>query len=194
MAQYTAFNKNVEVNGQTVLSVVDGMGTFRSQSLRILKENGIDNPQPEKWYSQQAWLDAFKEIHDHVGEKTLYSIGKSIPENAKFPPEIDDIHKALAAIDIAYHMNHRINGTVMFNPATGSLTEGIGHYTYKKIDDHHVKMICNNPYPSEFDRGIIMAMAEKFKPSSAKRIRVELDPDQPTRIKGDDSCTFDVSW
>ena len=194
MAQFRAFNKNVEVNGQTVLSVVEGMGAFRSQAFRILKDHGIDTPVPDKWYSQQAWLDAFKEINDKIGDNTLQSIGKSIPENAQFPPEIDNIHKALAAIDIAYHMNHRLDGKVMFDPTTGKLTEGIGHYQYEKIDDRNGKMVCHNPYPSEFDRGIIMSMARKFKPADARDVKVELDPDKPTRRKSGDSCTFIIAW
>ena len=33
-----------------------------------------------------------------------------IPANAKFPPQIKTIEDALGAIDMAYHMNHRING------------------------------------------------------------------------------------
>jgi hypothetical protein len=194
MAQFVAFNKDVEVKGQTVLSVVEGMGAFRSQALKILKENGIDDPASDKWYSQQAWLNAFKEIHDHLGEKTLHSIGKKIPESARFPPEIDSIFKALAAIDVAYHMNHRLNGKVMFDPATGTMTEGIGHYQCEKIDDHRVMMACNNPYPSEFDRGIILTMAQKFLPSDAKILKAELDPAKPTRKNGADSCTYNVSW
>ena len=194
MAVFVAFNKEVEVNGQTVLSVVDGMGAFRSQAIKILKENGIDDPVPEKWYPQQSWLNAFRQIHEHLGEKTLHSIGKKIPENAKFPPEIDDIFKALAAIDVAYHMNHRLQGKVMFDPGTGTMTEGIGHYKAEKIDDRRVRMVCNNPYPSEFDRGIILAMAQKFMPRDAKIIKAELDPDKPTRKKDADSCTYIVSW
>ena len=194
MAQFKAFNDKVEVNGQTVLSVVNGMGAFHNASLRILKENGIDNPVKDQWYPQQAWLNAFRKIHDSIGDSTLYTIGKSIPENAEFPPEIDDIYKALAAIDVAYHMNHRIGGSVMFDPATGTMLEGIGHYQYEKVSDRKVRIICNNPYPSEFDRGIITAMAEKFRPTDARSLKVQLDENEPTRKKGADSCTFMVTW
>jgi hypothetical protein len=194
MAQFKAFNDKVEVNGQTVLSVVGGMGAFHNAALRILKENGIDNPARDQWYHQQAWLNAFKQIYESIGESTLYSIGRSIPESAEFPPEINDIYKALEAIDVAYHMNHRLGGAVMFDPGTGKMVEGVGHYRYEKISDRSVKITCNNPYPSEFDRGIIAALAEKFKPKDAVSVKVHLDEKQPTRKNGGDSCTYIVTW
>ena len=106
MVQFVAFAPNVEVNGQTVLSVVDGLNPFRMLALRILSGHGIVDPKPGEWYSQQAWLDAFKHISEKVSA-TLYKIGLQIPENADFPPDVDTIEKALASIDVAYHMNHR---------------------------------------------------------------------------------------
>ena len=60
MAEFKAMAPKVEVNGETVLSVVDGMGIFKQQALDILKKCGIDNPQAGKWYAQQAWLGGFQ--------------------------------------------------------------------------------------------------------------------------------------
>lgn len=179
MAQFKAYSPNVEVNGQTVLSIVDGMGSFTMSANQILSQNGIINPTPGQWYSQQNWLNAFKEISEKLGPKTLLSIGKKIPENADFPPQIDDIEKALSAIDVAYHMNHR-NGE-------------IGHYHYSKTGPNNAKLVCNNPYPCEFDRGIILAMAQRFATDGA-HVSVVHDENQPCRKKGDESCTYLVTW
>lgn len=55
-------------------------------------------------------------------------------------------------------------------------------------------MECKNPYPSEFDRGIITSMARKFSPGSASGISVELNETKPNRLKGDDSCTYTILW
>ena len=79
-------------------------------------------------------------------------IGKAIPENADFPPEVDNLEKALGPIDVAYPMNHRGGET--------------GHYKLVSYDEEkkEATMVCNNPYPSEFDRGIITTMLRKFKP------------------------------
>lgn len=180
MAVFKAFDSNVEVNGETVLSVVDGMGAFKQRAYQIMKENGIDNPEPGKWYPQQAWLDAFKAISQNLGSNVLYKIGKSIPENAQFPPDIDSIEKGLSLIDVAYHMNHR-NGE-------------IGSYKFEKTSDRSGKMICNNPYPTDFDRGIIEAMGTKFKPADSKQVRVMLDQAASGRSSGGDTDIYNVEW
>ena len=60
MSEFKAFAPGVQVIGQSVLSIVEGMGAFRETALRILKEHNIINPQPNHWYVQQDWLDAFK--------------------------------------------------------------------------------------------------------------------------------------
>ncbi len=179
MAQYIAMAPGVEVNGQTVLSVVDAM-SIKRRGLQILAENGIDNPKPGEWYKQQDWLDAFRIIGDEIGPSVLYSIGRAIPENAQFPPEIDDIEKALSAIDVAYHMNHR-GGE-------------IGTYGFEKVGDKHVKMVCANPYPCDFDRGIIESMAKKFKPENSILVIVKHDDSAPCRKSGGESCTYHIDW
>jgi hypothetical protein len=72
------------------------------------------------------------------------------------------------------------------------MKEGIGHYNFKKIDDKTFEMICENPYPCDFDRGIIESMAKKFKPSNTINVSVIHDETKPCRKKGGDSCTYKV--
>ena len=191
MAQFQAFSRQVMVNGQTVLSVISGMGAFSGTAAQILQHNGIANPVPTEWYPQQAWLDAFREIAQSIGSRTLYQIGVSIPRNAKFPPGINTVEKALESLDVAYHMNHRKNGKVLFDPTTGTMEEGIGHYGYERVPaTNQIISECNNPYPCSFDFGIVAAMAAKFE----KNAKVVHDDTKPCRKKGADSCTYVISW
>jgi len=179
MAQFQAFAPNVMVTGASVLSVVNGMGSFKQTALEILGRHGIKNPEAAAWYPQQAWLDAFREINQSIGAATLRQIGLSIPANAKFPPGIDTIEKALASIDVAYHMNHR-GGE-------------IGHLAYSKSGERQATVTCKNPYPCDFDRGIVEAMAARFKPGGAM-VKVQHDAAHPCRKTGGESCTYLVSW
>jgi hypothetical protein len=179
MKTFVASSLKVEVNGETIYSVIDGMGFFKTKAQKILNDCGIIDPKPGQWYNQQSWLNAFKIISEEIGKSTLFAIGLKIPENAKFPPEIDDIHKALAAIDIAYHMNHR-NGD-------------IGQYKYEKTGENSAKIVCTNPYPDEFDKGIITQMGRKFA-SEGKRVLVEIDENNPTRTNGGISTNYIVTW
>ena len=179
MAQFEAYAPQVMVNGQTVLSVVSGMGVFKDSACRILERHGIPNPSPNGWYPQQAWLNAFREIAGTIGARTLHQIGSSIPASARFPPGIDSIEKALASIDAAYHLNHK-GGE-------------IGHYQYVKTGPSSATVTCRNPYPCDFDRGIIEAMVTRFKPAGSIP-RVQHDASKPCRSKQGDSCTYLISW
>jgi hypothetical protein len=179
MKQFVASSDRVEVNGETVFTIIDGLGTFKSNGIQILEKQGIKDVKPGQWYNQQAWLNAFKEISSRLGENTLFVIGTKIPENAKFPPYVDDVHKALGIIDMAYHMNHR-NGE-------------IGHYQYERIDEQSGKMVCTNPYPDSFDKGIITFMVRKY--NLHKTIaKIVIDETKPSRTKGGDSTTYLISW
>ncbi len=179
MAQFQAYSPGVLVNGQTVLSVVKGMGAFSRTALEILARHGINAPDPAGWYPQQAWLDAFQEISKSIGARTLNQIGQSIPNSAKFPPGIDSVEKALEIVDSAYHMNHR-GGE-------------IGHYSFKKTAAKQGVMECRNPYPCDFDRGLVEAMVRRFMPPGSAP-KVTHDAAKPCRSKQGDSCTFLISW
>jgi hypothetical protein len=191
MAEFVAFRPDVEVYGAVVLSVVEGMGDFRTMAEGILARNGIRKPQPESWYSQQAWLNAFKTISEKIGARTLFAIGKKILEAVEWPPWINSLETGYKAIDINYHLRHRLFGQPMFNEKTGEMTEGIGHYEFTGLTgEKSAGMVCENPYPSEFDRGILTAMGRRFQP----RLEVRLDTSKPTRTKGADSCTYIIEW
>lgn len=190
--QFKVFEPDIEVNGNTVYAIVDGFGIVKSLSKSHLKKAGLpEEIDPNEWFSQEKWLNAFKSISKLYGDDTLFRIGLSIPKNATFPPWIKTIEDAIKSIDIAYHMNHRKNGKVMFNEKTGKITEGIGHYGFQKVKGKN-KIIseCNNPYPCSFDQGIITAMADKTNPNA----EVTHDNDKPCRKKGADNCTYIITW
>ncbi len=180
MAEYKSFSPDVTVFGEPICGLVTALSTGQDTRLEILRKHGID-PEPDKWYPQQAWLDAFKEIASNIGNHTIFMIGKTIPEKAKFPP-IDNIETALKVIDQAYKMNNR-GGDV-------------GEYTLKDFDEINktAVMVCRTPYPSEFDRGLITTIVRKFRPKGSLRADVTLDTTKETRSKGADSCTFNIAW
>lgn len=194
MAEFIAFNDAVEVNSRTILSFVNSTRRGKEKRTEMLKKNGIALDNTE-WYPVQLWLDAFKDLSDNIGEINLFLIGRAIIENAEFPP-MEGLQDALASIDFAYHMNHRINGEVMFNPETGKMLEGIGHYSLVSFDAAGRKAImeCKNPYPSKFDQGIIDKVTELFKPADSKSYEVKIDITKERRTQGAESCTYLIRW
>ena len=56
--------------------------TYKQQVRDVLADNGIDDPKPGEWYSQQAWLDAFEVLATELEPHLLDRIGEQIPETA----------------------------------------------------------------------------------------------------------------
>lgn len=191
MAQFISFVNGVEVNKQTIESVVNAMENGKENRIQILKDNGI-HLESRTWFSQQSWLDSFKVMSKQLGDMNLFLIGKAIIDSAKFPP-MKNLEEALNSIDIAYHMNHRLNGKVMFEE--GRKMKGIGNYTLTEFNekDKTAVMVCNNPYPSKFDEGIITQIVRKFKPYGSNP-KVRLDGSKESRVNGAESCTFIITW
>lgn len=180
MAQFVAFDPNVEVCGSAVLAIIEGMGLFTSRAKEVLAAHGIDSPKPEGWYPQQAWLDAFKTISETLGARTLFEIGRKIPETAIWPPDVESIADGLASIDRAYQLNHRGGN--------------IGSYQYYPLGGHSARIICHNPYPCDFDQGIIKAIADRFKPPGTFMVQIDHDRTLPCRGEGADFCSYIVRW
>lgn len=190
---FHSFMPGIEVNGITIMSVVDGMGLFKSQAIKLFFEEGLGEviADEDLWYDQQLWLNVFKILVEKAGTSTLFMIGMKIPNNAMFPSGTTTIQEGLKSIDIAYHMNHRNSRKeILYNHETGEKLPGIGNYHYQEIDDHTVHMVCENPYPDEFDHGIITAIARNFNPEA----QVEHDDTARCRNRGDRSCTYSVTW
>ncbi|MGC3943719.1 MAG: hypothetical protein QM762_04125 [Chryseolinea sp.] len=190
MAVYQIKNKSIGTSGQALQGFINGLGDNRETGLEVLSRHGIVNPKADQWYSLHDYLQAFRELESSLGPAALYSIGSKIPESAALPPEIDTIEKALGSLDIAYHMNHAIDGQPMFNPATGKKLSGMGGYEFKITGDGEAEITADNPYPTSFDEGLIFAMAQRFNPASM----VQVIEERSSRSKGGDKDVYTVQW
>lgn len=193
MAEYKVFESNIEAGGNELPIVA--LGVLSAQRKQEIIDKYKLETQEGAWNDLQSLLNAMKEIADSVGEMNLFLIGKEVVDGAAFPP-MDGLESALRSIDVAYHMNHRKNKREMFDPNTGSMTEGIGHYVVTKFDADGKKaeMECHTPYPSKFEEGLILQIVRKFKPAGSLIPKVELDDTKETRRNGGDKCTFKISW
>ncbi len=140
----------------------------------------------------QAWLDSFTAIAERLGGGALVKIGRAIPEHARWPPGIRTVHEGLASIDVAYHLNHRIEGRVLYDPLSGRLEEGIGHYRYERHGPRSALLLCHNPYPCAFDLGIIQAVVERLH--EAGQAPSVQHSSGPCRQAGGETCTYLATW
>jgi hypothetical protein len=186
-----------EVDARNIQNVIDAFRLFPDAGLKPLLRHGVGTLDASGkivvptsgWHPMDAWVATLEDILDEVGPSKMYDIGKQIPKNARFPPGIDDVRAGLGSLDVAYHMNHRRNGVVMFDPATGVMLEGIGHFRVT-VEDRRATLECDNPYPCDFDRGILVAMAMRFE----KGARISHLDEIRCRKHGLPMCRYRIEW
>lgn len=193
MAEYVSKTKGTEVNKDAVSSVVLAMEQGKETRIDILKKHNIYLDKAE-WFNMQDWLNAFKEMSEFLGDMNIFIIGKSIVNTAIWPP-LNSLKEALEALDIAYHMNTRINGKLTYDERTRKMLGGIGNYKLVEFDEKGKRaiMVCDTPFPSKFDEGIITQLVRRFKPLGSRE-SVDVDLTKENKLTGGDSCTYIIKW
>lgn len=167
--------KAVKIIGQTINSIKKA---FVSEALatKFIVEAVGEDIDPEKFYLAEDFLNAMKNIGSSMNPAVLRNVGTKIIESAQWPQGIDSLSAGLASISVAYKMNHKPN-----DPSI------IGDYIYAKTGEGKYTITCTNPYPCEFDEGIVNGVARTFE----KSVYVK-HMDGPCRKKGDDRCVYQV--
>jgi hypothetical protein len=182
MAIFEAYSPHVEVFGQTVGCFIYGIPGYEAYMAELLQRNGIPDLQPDHWYPQQLWLNAFREVSKNFGPNTLFTLGKSIPSHAAFRLEFTDLEAALQAVDKVFQLNHR-NGYT-------------GCYRLSEFDalNKEAVMECKSPYPPDFERGVLVGMVRKYKPAAGAVAKVEPLPGRQLDEEGEEVRRFRIKW
>ena len=135
-------------------------------------------------------IQAMNDLIAIVGPQKAFEMGLKIVENAVHPPGATDIISAMQILDVGYHLNHLRDGVPMFDPQTGAMVEGIGHYKCTTTSKHRVVMDVDAPYHCDMDRGIIQAWARLFERSA---LVTHLEP-SICRKNRSPRCRYEVSW
>lgn len=183
MTQYEPFDPAVQVHGRTILAVVDdALARFsedhRRRAREALAENGVEDPDRDQWYPQTAWLATVGTIAEELEPHILDRLGEQLPDVAEWPRGPIDVEDGLRSIDEAYQRNHRGGA--------------IGEYRFEPVGDQRGEVHCRTPYPCEFDRGLIRAVAQRYAPVESF-VFVEERGDH-CRRDGDDACSYTVHW
>lgn len=188
--------KEIETTGAGIDSTVKGFGPFSLLAAGYLTAEGIGREGPDGliidkqgWYPLRAYVKAFDRIAQEVGKTVVLQVGRSVVGNTQFPPHIRTVEDVLNALDVAYHLNHRIRGKVMFDPATGQMEEGIGHFKAKQDGPKKFTVTVDTPYQCDFDQGVIEGMAQHFEPKA----KVVHSPGS-CRAKSGNHCVYTVAW
>ena len=169
-----------EVSGAIALAMVKGMRGLRKRHRQMLDRHGLDAPNPDQWYPQDDVLAVFEAIAADAELLTYCEMGTQVAHDADFPPEVESIEQALSHADALHRDNHR--------------GRQVGSYTFQKTGENTGTILCNTPYPCDFDRGLVEGIARRFRPDGAWNVTVRHDGSAPCRKRGDDGCGFVVAW
>lgn len=177
-----AFDPETEVSGRAMLALLECI--VADEITPILQKHGIDQDslKADDWYPLQRWLDVLsdiKNVKDFQSTLNLVDIGRTYAKTAYLADNINSLEDALIAINDTYQLNHR-NGYA-------------GEMVIIIMGPGHLQVVDHTPYPGNFTYGMIYGLAHRFRPEGVLPI-VRHDDTQPCRERGDDSCTFDVTW
>ncbi|WP_408959794.1 hypothetical protein [Natrinema sp. 74] len=177
---YDGSLEDAEVIGRSPLSYVaagESVSSFVGKQItNKLAEYGLEDIESEEWYPLAIPLAMLYDMRDEYGGVRMRNMGQNVPKHVEFPPNLTDVDNALRGIDQAYHQNHR--------------GDGIGSYEFRMDGENEGVMTCENPYPCEFDKGLIQGVARKFADNP---VDVEEVGDE-CRSDGGQHCEYRVNW
>ncbi|MBN1621883.1 MAG: hypothetical protein JW871_04765 [Endomicrobiales bacterium] len=185
--------EGIEISGYAFSNIIKMSGMFNSVLKDIFKNHQIDNFEPNSWYPVNSFMDVLEEINEKVGANAVHKIGLTISKTAEIPIEVKSIYDFFSNIDKLYHLNHRKDGKAMCDAQTEQMQDGIGHYIYEKIEYNNLKITCTNPYPCDFNLGLIEGFAQRFA-TEGKKIYINHSRHLPCKKNGDASCIYFVTW
>jgi hypothetical protein len=187
-----------EANGAIVKGYFDAFRLVPHVPQNIFAKHGVGRILPSgeyeidltRYYPLDQVLNGLNEVVSIVSTRKAFEMGLEVVKNASVPPGATDIFSALKIFDAGYHLNHRRNGLPMFDPVTGKMLEGIGHYKYVSGADRSAIMEVDVAYPCDFDRGIMQAWAGRFQRGA---LVTHLEPDV-CRKTGAPKCRYEITW
>lgn len=188
----------VEVRPEVVGLFRAGFDLFPSLAPKYLRKLGLV-PEEEgmppgslRTVPLDRWLSLFDAVLAEIGPNALFNLGARIIANPHLQrPAQADLESTLRHIDVAFHMSHRKDGQPMFDPGTGAMQEGIGHYRVQQGGSRKTLLIrCDTPYPCALEHGIVSGVAKQVE---ARAVVVHEHPHR-CRSSGSPFCVYAVSW
>lgn len=185
MVQLSSVGPDVEVTGEVVCQAMAGFSELpndaETRGREIVARNGITSPEFDSWYPLREWLDALEEIGATLGDDALTNLGRKVPEGVRWPPNVDSASGGFATVNEAYQLNHRGGD--------------IGYYEFEETDEREQRVVCANPYPCPFDKGIIEGTLRAFSYRfSYPPMAFVHETGDECRMDGGSRCEYRVTW
>lgn len=178
---------DIEITGRYVNSMLASTGevspVFERKMEELLEEYGIDDPDPDEWYSAESFAEAVERVAAEIGDKTVSEAGKQMGRDVPKPPEVESPHDVLAQMHDQHYQSYR-------NVERGS----IGGYTYERVDETTARLGVTEgfPYPTGIARGAPVGIAEDI---TGESVSTDAVPTEPTGSgKSPEREAYELSW
>jgi hypothetical protein len=131
---------------------------------KLIAEN-ITVIDPAGWYPTRIELEVLAALSP--GEE--YCAGWDIPDFVKLPKS-ENIIAAFHALDIGYHLNHRLNGQLMYDTRQWRIVEGIGNFTARADGSRAAVVSAPGPFSAHFNYGLITRVAAMHERTAQSEI------------------------
>lgn len=171
---------DAEVIGNSLRALMESMSVMKVEAQRLLRAHGIADAQPGQWYPLLSVIRALDDVRTQVGPRTVRAIGHRVATYALVPTRPLLFTHLIAGSDSIYRSNHR-----------GSW--GLGGYHPMGGTAASARLRCDNPYPCEFDQGLLEGFFERFTPPGSFRLRLLHEPGG-CRDQGGEACLYQLTW
>lgn len=176
-----------EGRGLYLISFFESAGAvsavFEKKARELFEEYGLENVEPDEFYPGDDISDAFADVVEDVGARTMRQGGEQMGADVPFPPEVDSPQAGLQTIDAVHQEAARAT-----DDAPADLERPAGRYTCEVTGETsvHVGITENYPFPEIMAEGVFVGIVEDLGGTSAR-----ISEDTP---RGEEKTAWEISW
>ena len=173
-------NNKAEVDGAYVAAFTQQAGEVSpvfEQKVQQVFESELGGVEGDEWYPVEDVIEAFEQILEQAGEKTMERGGVSAGESLPWPDGVDTVAEGLATLDQMHQAAYRGGGE---GPPAGEFTVEVESRTAR------VGITEGYPYPDAYARGALSGAVQSLAGS-----RVDISE---TDARGAERTAWTVEW
>lgn len=176
--KYSAFSPETEITGAILQVMYSYNFPYASPSVaEIMSAHNLNDPQPDKWYKQQDFMNCIETIEEKLGHEAVENTAFQMLYNFHALPVID-LEADLIYGDTGYQMCHR-NGEIGY---------------FELIDFNEIQrtaiMEIQTAYPTQFIKGLIKSVVIKHVPEGTFAV----EPNDTQQTESADKRIFKITW
>jgi hypothetical protein len=149
------YDSNAEQDGQYLVAFVESAGEVSpvfERKVRRIFETHVGGLDAESWYDTDDCVEAYREVLDEIGDKTMEQAGIQVGKSVPWPEEVETVHDGLSTVNTMHKAAFR-NSPEEF-PA--------GRYVFEDICDRRARVgiTAGYPYTAPFAKGVFTGIAQ----------------------------------